>query len=577
MKKRLLLFIICFVSIASSYAQEISWEKKMRAFKLIDSLLNVYEDYNKFKTQGVDSITTEAENKFRSLFSDNADIYNEFVPNLFRNPHIIQQQNVYDVAYDLDLMDIDKYVKEIRQYYMKGIDIIKIRNISVNLNDFKENVVYITIEKEFRAKSTIGPPVVLFTENSPITYNRDTVTLTFSFNEDYTGALITKVANAGKSSKIKFSNDSDGDLVFGSEDKCPGTRGVISNRGCPPAFGERIVFNINIGGTLTFVDFSKDKFQNNLTQGYKNTFAPNDNPDQFALKQDFNIFKKSTLGQWHAAAELEYYFGRKKRIIGLGLGMIYTNAKQTIGIDNFYVSFIDKNIDPENKHTIESVRKIISADNIEEQINYSILTAPILFLKYKYNISNKNADAVTSFLKLSIGVGPSFTKAQWSFTKDAPAFNYYSYAKYDPSIGKFIATDINDDLSSPSVIKFDNSKSNALEDLLLYGSSLTPQISDNNKNIGFKGLTLTYIGKIQFAKLITGKLYYNAGLVVIYTQLNNSESSVYYNTYWKENKTDYSNGNRELKSYQSLTKGIGRNNILSWGINVGLTYAIFNR
>lgn len=576
MRKIVLLLCLLAIGTAVSYAQEISWDKKVRAFRLIDSLLNVYEDYNKFKTSGTDSITTEAISNFRSLFSDNADIYNEFVPNLFRNPYIIQQQNVYDVAYDLELVDIDKYITEMKQFYKRGIDIIKIRNIAVNLNDFKEDVVYITIEKEFRAKSTIGPPVVILTENSPITYNRDTITLTFSFNENYTEALITKVVNAGKISKVKFSNDSDGDLVFGNEDKCPGSRGVISNRGCPPAFGERIVFNINAGGTLTFVNFNQEKFQNNLTEGYKNTFSPNDNPAQFALKEDFNVFKKSTLGQWHAAAELEYYFGRKKRVIGLGLGAIYTNAKQTVGIDNFFVSFIDKNIDAENKQTIESVRKVISADNIEEQINYTILTAPILFLKYKYNISRKNNDAVTSFLKISAGVGPSFTQAKWQFTKDAPAFNYFSYAKYDAGIGKFVATDINDDLSAPNVIKFDNSKNNALEDLLLYGSSLTPQIPAD-KTLGIEGLTLTYVGKLQFAKLITGKLYYNAGLVVIYTQLNNSKSSVYYSTYWKEDKIDFSNNNRKLDSYQSLTNGIGRNNILSWGINVGLTYALYNR
>ncbi len=575
MKKIILTALLSCVFI-SGWSQDISWDKKLKAFKLIDSLLNVYEDYNKFKTSGSDTITNEAITKFRSLFSDNADIYNEFVPNLFRNPQVIQQQNVYDVAYDLDLVDIDKYISELKQFYKRGIDIIKIRNISVNLNEFKEDVVYITIEKEFRAKSSIGTPVVLFPENSPITYNRDTITLTFSFNEDYTAALITKVVNSGKISKIKFSNDSDGDLVFGNEDKCPGSRGILSNRGCPPAFGERIVFNINAGGTLTFVDFNKEKFQTNLTEGYKNTFSPNDDPAQFALKEDFNVIKKSSLGQWHAAAELEYYFGRKKRVFGIGLGAIYTNAKQTVGIDNFFVSFIDKNIDAENKQTIESVRKIISSDNIEEQINYSILTAPILFLKYKFNISGKSSEGVTSFLKFSAGVGPSFTRARWTFTKDEPSFNYFSYAKYDKSIGKFVATDINDDLNAPGVIKFDNSKSNALEDLLLYGSSLTPNIP-SDKTLGIEGLTLTYIGKVQFAKLITGKLYYNAGLVVIYTQLNNSKSSVYYSTYWKEDKTDFSNNNRKLASYQSLTNGIGRNNILSWGINVGLTYALYNR
>ena len=188
-----ILIILCGVSVNVTHAQNLNYDQKMRAIRAIDSLLYNFQQLGKFISPGSDTITDVSIDQFRSMFSPDADIWDEYTPEFFNNPN---SEN----PYLLSDKSLDQYLTNIKSFFNRGIDQLVISNLAVNINDFQNNVVYVILEKSFRATSS---------KNHAVVNNKDTLMLTVTLIEDYSQAIITRVSNNGNITKVKISNDKD--------------------------------------------------------------------------------------------------------------------------------------------------------------------------------------------------------------------------------------------------------------------------------------------------------------------------------------------------------------------------------
>ena len=283
-------------------AQKMNYEQKLRAIYSLDSLLANYQSFSTLREVGSDSITDNSIDKFRSMFEPGALIWDEFTPAFFFDYHVSD-------SYRLQDRTLDEYLDGLKRFYKEGLGKVKITNISVNLNDFKKDAVYVTVKKDISATSTYNHAIVKYT---------DTTMLTISFYDDYSVALISRIANLGKNTEVIITNDRDGDLVMNEDDRCDGTKGKVEYSGCPDPKGDLLSLNINGGYLFSIINYDTSVFRKKINDGYNNIeFDPNQDHNVSASLG--NIKKKLTGFQYHLAAEFELMVTNKRRF-GIGLG-----------------------------------------------------------------------------------------------------------------------------------------------------------------------------------------------------------------------------------------------------------------
>lgn len=552
MKKiQLVLFILLAVIFYQPTAdgQGLNFDQKMKAVRAIDSLLYNFQQLGKFISPGSDTITEASIDQYRSMFSPDADVWDEYTPDYYRNP-------VSDNPYQLSDRSLDQYLKNVKDFYNKGIDQLVISNLAVNINDFQNNVVYVILEKSFRARSP---------KTHAIINNKDTLMLTVTLIEDYSKAIITRVSNNGSVTRVKISNDKDKDLVVDIDDKFPNIPGLIEFNGAPSPRGYLLSLNLNAGVSKSFILFNDNEqtsFKDNLQAGYQNRYSNNlfdTGTDSIGTLS----FKNAKQLQFHFAGELEMFVGNKRHL-GFGVGVFYTQSEQNLVLSQFHVEY--GAIDSFNNARI--YRRIVDGNNgeVTEKVKYSMVSIP-LFVKYKINFYKKDSSALKSFLKLSFGVGYTLPgklitdyNAQFNYTGVFTLDDKNQYAFKPPSNASVVI-----DQNAIQILK-EKYGNEILNNGFLnnFGVDDSPSGRDTFQ-LSNKISNFTFIFKPQFSYLLTERISLNVGAVFLFTNLDIPASTNGIEGFVLTDKK---------QEYNSLITGLNKIQFYNGGINVGISIGL---
>ena len=432
MKHKLLLFIILFPALTiAQTTPALDSLAKVKLNELIDSW-----------TMGIDTIADVVDirvyNKFKSLFDLNATIDDDF--------NAFYQYNKGGGLYKIDRTKkaFDDYAHDVA-LQIKSLAIDTIVHIDSSTRD--ENNMTFTIKRSVHFekprkyvlsdsynKDVISSRAIAFEDrkdslkmaaalDEKITKNQDVV-YKFTMVEllHITMALKTdtvRIMNITSTiTDLRCTNDLDLDAIINAEDtlpntfgdftangtpdfdldgvpdstdKCQNTYGYLINHGCPPSyFFTRHDWDAFIGLQLQSLKLNLPEL-NQL--GYVDQ-SGKDGIDVLQSKKG-TLKNPGAVATAYAGGNYTFYFGQKRRKIGISVGITYSGLSAEYALTEPIV-YTFKSFDGVNAY-----RRQITISSLTEAISSNIYNFPVM-LTYRFHLDRKNKSVI------NVKAGPSF-------------------------------------------------------------------------------------------------------------------------------------------------------------------------
>ncbi|MBK9733176.1 MAG: hypothetical protein IPO83_18130 [Chitinophagaceae bacterium] len=540
--KQILLFLLLIAGVIRiGFSQELTWNERLKAINAIDSVLRIYEDNLTFTDVVSDSISAKTMKKFKSIFTEEALIFDDLNPDFFDDPH--------NKSLHFRSKPIDEFLSKTKEVYPRGLVEAVITNMAISYDDLSQQSALVSVEKRVTGYTFNGWQVLTI----------DTVLLTMKLSSDFKGVQIERISEDGEvdgKANFQIINDSDGDLVIDEEDNCKDVPGYIIYKGCEPPKGPSQTLLISGGPGYSFDSFAPNA--ENMNTSLFDNYSIGEYGQSYRLLPDFNL-----------SVEWEYFLGLKRHI-GLGIGLMYTRITSNLKVDHYNISFEDiENVD--GIGVSNSYKRIISStDSISENITFNYFALPIVSFIYKTPISSKLG------LKINIGIGLSLpTKPGVTLDDNSDFSNSFNYeASYDTVSNSFgyvstashpgtaaLFTEAFIESIGGDKTAFFQLLQDAGYDLALHKKIEKPTTNDNKFGIGYAvNIRLT------FPYLLASGAHFNIGPQII---IEHHENKGF-------NADDYKLTNT-VGEYNTLLAGSPRVNHIYLGLTVGISISLSNK
>jgi|GEM_PF-6619531 len=535
--------LFCFTAVPAS-AQDL--HRRMEVMNMTDRLLTEFIETSSLKEAGSSGISDAAASRYRSLFTENAVVYDDI------NAVFAPEEKA--MHYQLRNKTIDDYLADVKTDFPGGIR-SQVISSAISYKGYSDHLIEVVIRKNISGTKS----------NGMMLENKDTLLLSIVILPDFSDIKIQKITMIG--SHIRCMNDRDSDGVTDEADKCPDTFGPLMFQGCPDTDKDGIAdhvdacpesagssmnrgcpvneystaFNIAAGASLLFNNM-KVVAPGLGDTGYDRLDAENANRGEVS----YGGTNSSSVG---LVVEVEYYFSKKKTL-GLGTGINYNKFNTDILWENFTAQY--RSVDSDG----DVYRRIVTMQRALEKVESSYFSLPLL-LKYRNTLNGRWG--------LYLEAGPSllFFKSSTSAAVEADYEGIYqtndegaswSYAQhYVRSKTDVLMTDEKvaalQNGATPAV--FFNKEFDAGYDFALGRNISSSQKIKNQTGIG--------------ANLRLGFSYYLAHNVAV-----TAGAGIVYGTIFQKGESNYMPVDRISSGYSSILAGSGNIRYYHYGIMAGI-------
>ena len=396
MKKIQLTIYILLLFVFVANAQK-SITEKNKLIEKAEKLLNDYKQCASFSQLDKNGFSNETASKFKLLFTDKAEVFDNLVTGYFDNelefPKNIRLKN----------RKVDDYIAKTKEVFPNGIKAV-VTNVIANYYGLNNNNFNFVMIRKYNA----------YAKNDLAIECIDKVLMRCKILDNGEELKISEIFSIGYT--LNFTNDKDKDYVFDQDDNCPSLRGIKENKGCPKNDGP------NMFATPILAYGSNSFSFNGPTQG---NLGYSDYVLGSSKLGSVIQNKTSSNSSLSIGAEFEYFF-RWQRQWGIGFGAIYqTHAFSTELANNVFRAEY-KGIE---NSTNNEYRRMISVNSLSETNKMTNLLIPF-FVKYKKHFSSD------SKFWINLDLGVAFNLFLNGTSSGISNINYD--AAYNYEFGKFV-------------------------------------------------------------------------------------------------------------------------------------------
>lgn len=526
MKKILFLLAITLTLVNQGWSQNYKPEDYIRIFGKLDTLLLNYEKYSRLKEIGADVIEDAAVDKFKSLFTEDATIEDELLPQYFD----FNGQATFENAWNFKKRTLQEYIDITRNQFPGGL-FVNITGTNISLNQIDKGYVYVVLKKKsagewsagggLRIESTVNVELYIEIQRNGM----DVKIKESSIKTDESSPKFEK-----QIPNFKVYGDDDRDFRANKFDNCEDMPSFASKDGCPTpveeeylrtyldyTFDPRLNFDLSFFGGIVKPKFD---FTDSLIQNYRNS--------QVFSASNKSIDPTVSMSAYGAELSASYFFDRRRKI-GFGLGIQYQLIKGEIKADSFQVSYTSP-LERFDNYDFTTIRTVSSA-SFTENFSASMISIPLVF-KYRNKISKK--------FKYEISAG-----AIWNLSFSGTSTVSDNFIDYTSSIVN--PKDINQICPAGESSNFD--------------VGLKQRPTEGKSDFTFTG-GLGWMVKPSIYYTLSHRLSLNLGMLFMFNSINNSAEADKYKV------TDH------VGEYTTMMNGIPKISNQNYFLNLGLRFSI---